>query len=466
MKYPWDLSKHEFFIVLCCFISAFLVTFNSTMISAVSDQFQEVWGLDYSYALFFKQTIAIAMIVFSLFCVAFSDKYGKKRSMMIGLIIVIISSTMCIFTRSFEAIITARMFTGLGISMISVSSLSILTDVSKEDHLLETVATLSSASCIGAIIAPMLGLIWADLFGVMTVFLMPIPICIFCLFVFRNIDNTISKPDMRMDPILHILFIAGMALILRSLFNTQLEHRLFIVVTGIILMICFIIMNHRSENKIFDAKIFRIKTFTTCLIIGVLFSFISYAIDDIVNGYLVFVDGNVVILGITISLAAIAAFASGLKPFIQAIFSPIVAKWNKKHPSVNLSVFGFLILAIPIVSLFIILVMTDLYNLAILSVLLIIVMAIGATLFTPTNKKTMMSCVPKEDRNFASSMTMIVSPVSKVLGVIFLLNLLHGNTTRETYSAAGLTLAGIITAAFVIGVIIITVMAVRKKRTA
>lgn len=465
MQYPWGMNKQEFFVAICCFICSFMITFNSTMISAVLSQFQESWGVDYSYALWFKQDIAIGMIIFSLIGIALTDKFGKKWAVIVGLVVVMVSAILCMFTRFFQGIMVFRVITGLGITLISVSNLSILTDITKKEHLTETIAVLTSVSCIGAIIAPALGLMWTETFGVTTIYLMLIPLCIVCLFLYKKVGNTIVKPDLKINIPLHVLYMAGMFLILLVLFNPQVPYRRLLATIGVILFIGFILVNHYSKDKIFNARVFKIRPFAIGLFVGVMFNFMSYAIDDTITGYLQIVDKEVVILGAVVTLVAIASFLSGLKPFIQAIFSPIVAKWNNKHPNIDFTVVGFAIMAIPVLMMFIILATLNVMTLTIASIMAFIVLAIGCTLFTPSNKKMMMGSVSSEDRNFASSMTMIVSPVSKVFGMICLVNLLHGNTTAKTYSESGLVLASIIAVVFILGMILILGRRAVKKRT-
>lgn len=464
MKYPWEMTKHEFSVAICCFVCFFLVTFNATMVASTLKPFQEEWGVDYSFAMWFKEDIAIAMIVFSLISIALSDKYGKKWSMYVGLILVILSSLMCTFTRYFPMLMLFRMLTGLGISLIAVSSLSILTDVTKKEHLVETIALTVSASCLGAIFAPMIGMLWTNTFGIKTIFLMLIPLCLICLYAFKGIENRIVKPDLKINIPLHATFIAGTFTILTVLFNTKLGHRGLAAAAGVIFIAIFIVLNHRSEEKIFDLRVFKIRSFAIGLLMGVMFNFISHTMDDTISGYLQLADGTVVILGVSITLVALASMASGLKPFIQMVFSPVVAKFSKKHPKVDFTVIGFFCLILPLILMPLILLTPNASKLSATVILAIIGLAVATTLFTPANKKMMMGSVGSEDRNFASSMVMIVSPISKVFGMVILTNMLHGNTTIETYSSSGLALACIFIVVYAIGVLVLMGISVKRKR--
>ncbi|WP_257295809.1 MFS transporter [Francisella orientalis] len=104
---------------------------------------------------------------------ALSDSFGRKKILIIGMLIYIVSTILCSFTHSFDTLIFMRFLQGLGDSPASVAAMAILKDCYRGQKLVKTVATMVMifmiAPIIGSIIIYTTGR-WQDIFHFLTIY--------------------------------------------------------------------------------------------------------------------------------------------------------------------------------------------------------------------------------------------------------------------------------------------------------
>lgn len=108
---------------------------------------------------------------------ALSDRFGRKKILIIGMLIYIASTILCSFTHSFDTLIFMRFLQGLGDSPASVAAMAILKDCYRGQKLVKTVATMVMIFMIAPIVAPIIGSIiiyttgrWQDIFHFLTIY--------------------------------------------------------------------------------------------------------------------------------------------------------------------------------------------------------------------------------------------------------------------------------------------------------
>ncbi len=125
-------------------------------------------------------TISTYLIGFGLgmlFWGALSDRYGRKKILIIGMIIYIISTILCSQTDNFDTLIFMRFIQGLGDSPAAVAAMAILKDCYRGQKLIKTMATMIMVFMIAPIVAPIVGSViiyttgrWQDIFHFLTIY--------------------------------------------------------------------------------------------------------------------------------------------------------------------------------------------------------------------------------------------------------------------------------------------------------
>lgn len=144
-------------------------------------------------------TFATYFIGFSfgmLFWGAISDKYGRKKVIIIGSVIYIISTVLCSYSYNFKMLEIMRLLQGLSDSVGAVIAFSIARDCYKGAKLTSLVASIIIILLIAPIIAPIIGTIltelthtWQSTFHFLTVYGVIMLICA-CL-----IEETLEHKD-------------------------------------------------------------------------------------------------------------------------------------------------------------------------------------------------------------------------------------------------------------------------------
>ncbi|MBK2267416.1 multidrug effflux MFS transporter [Francisella philomiragia] len=144
-------------------------------------------------------TFATYFIGFSfgmLFWGAISDKYGRKKVIIIGSVIYIISTVLCSYSYNFKMLEIMRLIQGLSDSVGAVIAFSIARDCYKGAKLTNLVASIIIILLIAPIVAPIIGTIltnlthtWQSTFHFLTIYGVVMLLCAFL------IEETLEHKD-------------------------------------------------------------------------------------------------------------------------------------------------------------------------------------------------------------------------------------------------------------------------------
>ncbi len=99
----------------------------------------------------------IGLALGQLFFGPISDKYGRKKPLLISLVLFIITTTGCVFSKNIETFIAFRLFQGIAGAGGIVISKSIAVDFYKGEKLAKFLSLMASVQGLAPILAPMAG---------------------------------------------------------------------------------------------------------------------------------------------------------------------------------------------------------------------------------------------------------------------------------------------------------------------
>ena len=141
-----------------------------------------VWWVNLSISIFFIFVSASSFIWGPL-----SDKYGRKRMLLIGVPLFIISSIFCMFSQDVYQLVIARIFQAIGAGASMAVNLAIVKDVFPGKKRESTLAMAAVLNGMIPVIAPSIGSLiirfssWRGIFGLLTI--IGILVFIFTLFL-------------------------------------------------------------------------------------------------------------------------------------------------------------------------------------------------------------------------------------------------------------------------------------------
>ncbi|AJC48992.1 Bcr/CflA family efflux MFS transporter [Allofrancisella guangzhouensis] len=156
--------ESKFFPIILALFAALPPLAVNTYAPAISLIAQD-FGITDSQVLTTFATYFVGFSFGMLFWGAVSDKYGRKKIIIIGSIIYILSTILCSYSTSFTMLETLRFVQGLSDSVGGVIAFSIARDCYKGAKLTNMVASIIVIILIAPIIAPIIGTVFTNLIG-------------------------------------------------------------------------------------------------------------------------------------------------------------------------------------------------------------------------------------------------------------------------------------------------------------
>jgi MFS transporter, DHA2 family, multidrug resistance protein len=109
------------------------------------------------------------------------DRYGRKRVLLIALVLFLVSSAACAYSASVGELIVARAILGIGAAAIFPLALSVLPVIFSKEELPKAIAVMASANMLSFPIGPIVGGYLLDNFWWGSVFLINVPVVLIAL---------------------------------------------------------------------------------------------------------------------------------------------------------------------------------------------------------------------------------------------------------------------------------------------
>lgn len=192
------------------------------------------------------------------------DRYGRRRILMIGMVLFGLSSVLCAFAQTPNQLIAFRAIMGIGGAAVLPVTLAIVTNVFPPAERGRAIGMWAGATGIGVALGPIVGGVLLEHYWWGSVFLVNVPIVIIAL-----IGIVILVPESRdpnpghIDPAGVLLSIVGItALVYGIIRGGQINDWWNIevlgpIIGGIVLLAGFVLIERRSDHPSFDVRLFK-----------------------------------------------------------------------------------------------------------------------------------------------------------------------------------------------------------------
>jgi DHA2 family multidrug resistance protein-like MFS transporter len=235
-------------------------------------QSQLVWSID-SYILVFASLLFTWGIL--------GDKYGRKKILVIGLVIFGIASAACAFAESANMLIAFRALMGVGGAAVMPTTLAIITVVFPPHERGKAIGAWAGAVGAAVALGPVLGGIllehpewsnWATGNDWGSVFLINIPIVIVGLFfIVRIVPETRNPHPRKLDLMGLVISASGLILLVYGIINASATRDwlaptvIIPMVVGASIIALFLWMEARSDHASFDVSLFKNRGYAVSL---------------------------------------------------------------------------------------------------------------------------------------------------------------------------------------------------------
>jgi EmrB/QacA subfamily drug resistance transporter len=227
-------------------------------LNANSSQLQ--WVVD-SYALVFGGLLLAAG--------SLADRFGRKRTFVLGLVAFAAGSGWAAFSGSVGVLIAARASMGVGASLLMPSTLSIITDVFRDPAQRQrAIGVWAGTSGVGFALGPIIGGVLLAHFWWGSVFLINVPIALVAvLLAFPLVPDSKNPAALRPDLTGALLSIAGLGLVLWSVIEAPVDGWSSPMAIGpgaggVALLVAFASWERASSHPMLNLEFFRVRGFS------------------------------------------------------------------------------------------------------------------------------------------------------------------------------------------------------------
>ncbi|MYV98184.1 MFS transporter [Streptomyces sp. SID3343] len=222
-------------------------------------QSQLQWAIN-SYTLVFAGLLFTAGIL--------GDRFGRKRTLVFGMVIFGIASLLSAYSQSPEQLIAARAVMGFGGAFVMPATLSIISNVFEPHERPKAIGIWSGAVGLAIAIGPITGGVLLDHFWWGSVFLINVPIVVVGIVAMLVLvpDSRDPNPG-RLDPIGVALSIAGLVSLVYGIIRGgdagwSSPEVLGTIAVGLAILVFFVWFEQRSDHPALDVSFFRDRTFS------------------------------------------------------------------------------------------------------------------------------------------------------------------------------------------------------------
>ncbi|WP_369308574.1 MFS transporter [Providencia rettgeri] len=403
------------FLILAVCLGTFMATLDISIVNVALPAIGGSLGASLSMLQWIIDAYALCLSALILSVGPFSDRYGRKKVWLIGIVIFTLGSVICAFSTSSQLLIIGRIIQGIAAAALIPGALSIITQAFSNDiERIRIIGIWSAVSALSLIIGPILGGFLVDTFDWTTIFLMNIPIGLLTLLLgWIGIDESADADKAAFDPLGQLLSIVALGSVTFALieagdkgWGNYLTQGALIIF--LITALAFIWLETRVEKPLLPLFLFKKNPF-----------FFQYNMASFALGFATY--SNVFFIALFLQKGqGWGAFDAGLRmapEFIaMAIFSFSFGQLSRLLSVRNLMIVGFILIACA--SLLFTLVNSETHYLPI--AIILFVLGAGMGISTPAIGALVMASVERAYSGIASAMMNALRQTGMTLGIALL----------------------------------------------
>ena len=404
---------HRHAVLFIVLVAVFMAVIDGTVVNIALPTMTRSFAVDLENTQWTVTAYLITMTSLLLVFGKVSEYIGRARLFFVGIIIFTASSLACGLATTLSGLIFFRVLQGAGAAMLFSISSALIFETAPHAEQGRSMGYLGSTVAIGSIAGPVVGGLIVDTLGWQYCFFINIPIGILLVIAavrYLRFEKTSSAPFSLDLPGAAMMTSAFVFLIL-GLGNLAADTEITPVTilffcACVLLFFFFVLHERRCAAPLLDLSIFSVSRFSLPLI-GLLFVFIA--------NFIMIVVGPFYFEGVLDYRPAQVGLAFLISPALIMIVAPISGTLFDRYRTRYLATAGVCVVAFAFALL-------SIFTLDgnVTGILCAFVLAgIGNGFFQSPNNTAIMSALPREKIDIASSVTATARNLGMALGVSF-----------------------------------------------
>ncbi len=195
------------------------------------------------------------------------DRFGRRRIMLMGLLLFGAASLAATFCTSPGEVIAVRIAMGIGGALIMPSTLSILITVFDEEERPRAMAAWGSVSMLGLVGSPVLGGVLIDRFSWQSIFFINVPVVVLAVLAALTLMPESKGPWQKPDPLGAVLSATGMTALVWWIIEIP-QHGAFggrsalTLAVAAVALIGFVVWENTTDSPMVPLVLFKNRTFS------------------------------------------------------------------------------------------------------------------------------------------------------------------------------------------------------------
>jgi EmrB/QacA subfamily drug resistance transporter len=292
---PAEVKPWPALFALC--LGFFMILVDTTIVTVATPAIISDLHADVNSVVWVTSAYLLAYAVPVLITGRLGDRYGPKNLYLVGLTVFTLASLWCGLTTSIEMLIIARVFQGLGASMLTPQTMAVITRIFPADRRGQAMALWGATAGVATLVGPILGGILVDALGWEWIFFINIPVGVVGFVLAVRLVPTLPTHTHRFDWLGVALSGLGMFFLV---FGIQQGHKyhwnawvVTSIVAGLVLFAVFVLWQARNRAEplvplsLFDDRNFSISNFaiSTMSFTATAMGFPTMLYAQLVRGY-------------------------------------------------------------------------------------------------------------------------------------------------------------------------------------
>ncbi len=260
-------------------IAVFMVSLDTTILYAgfnnILRSFPTSTAADLSWAMSGYSIVYAAMLIPAG---GIADKYGRKKTFILGALLFITASFACGASPSVFWLIVARVFQSIGACLLTPAALALVLEAFPREKRMIVMGAWGAVGALAAALGPGIGSFIIDAGGWEWAFFINVPIGLYCIWQSSKIlhESVHPRDKMRLDWVGMLQLIIGVGAIafgiveMKSV-NWKPSELFGIILMGIVIILSYIPWAKFNPEPLFDLSLFKNKTFSFANLAGITF---------------------------------------------------------------------------------------------------------------------------------------------------------------------------------------------------